>query len=77
MANQTIWDYANKIGAKMFVYTGACLLGVGLVAYFLFPVESTIIVLFVMLIGVAVGIFWCETQLDKRFDKNGNPKKTP
>lgn len=77
MANQIIWDYANKIGAKMFIYTGAFLLGIGLVAYFLFPVESTIIVLFAMLIGVVVGMFWCEAQLNKRFDKNGNSKKTP
>ena len=27
-----------------------------------------------VLIGIGVGMYWCETKLSSKFDKNGNPK---
>ena len=76
MANQEIWDYANTIGAKMMLYLGYILLFSGVLLYFFYPMNTVIMVtVFMMLIGIGIGMYWCETQLNKRFDKNGNPKK--
>jgi len=77
MSNQQIWNYANTIGAKMFLYLGISLFVLSFLAYILIPEKSPMIALFAMLVGVGIGMYWCETQLDKRFDKNGNPKETP
>ncbi|TFG78600.1 MAG: SdpI family protein [Flavobacteriales bacterium] len=77
MANQEIWDHANTLGPKMFVYLGIILLVIGIISYSMYPNASPIISLFAMLIGIGAGMYWCETQLDKQFDKQGNPKKNP
>ncbi len=78
MANQEIWNYANTIGAKMMLYLGVIMLFIGSVLYFFYPVPTVVMFsVFVMLIGLGVGMYCCETQLNKRFDKNGNPKKQP
>jgi uncharacterized membrane protein len=78
MANQEIWVFANLLGAKMIFYLGLALLTLGTILYFFFPVEQIfLITTFMLLIGLGVGIYWCETQLNQRFDKNGNPKKLP
>jgi uncharacterized membrane protein len=74
MANQEIWEYANALGAKMFLYLGAVELIIGLGAYYLYPHHAPVIALFAMLIGIGMGMYWCETQLNKRFDKKGNQK---
>ncbi|WP_045801856.1 SdpI family protein [Flagellimonas lutaonensis] len=74
MANQQIWKYANRIGANMFVWLGIVLTVFGILIYVLWPKSAVIISLFVMLLGMGVGIYWCETQLNRDFDKNGNPK---
>lgn len=76
MANQQIWDYANRLSAKMICRLGIMLLFIGTVFYFLYEVDIVVLVTtFVMLIGLGVGMYWCETELNKRFDKNGNPIK--
>jgi uncharacterized membrane protein len=74
MANQEIWEYANDLGARMFLYLGAVELIIGLGAYFLYPDYAPTIALLAMLFGIGIGMYLCETQLNKRFDKNGNQK---
>lgn len=77
MANQEIWDYANALGAKMLLYLGVILLIIGLLAYWIYPKASPLFSLFAMLIGIGSGMYRCETQLNKRFDKDGKRKKNP
>ncbi len=74
MANQQIWNYANRIAANMLIWLGLLLLGIGIVSYLISPEKSPIMSLFALLIGIGVGMYWCESQLNKRFDKNGNQK---
>jgi len=75
MSNQQIWDYANRIGSKMMLSLGLVLIFLGIVLFFFYPLNTVILVtVFLMLIGIGIGMFWCETQLNKRYDKNGNPK---
>lgn len=74
MANQTIWDYANKIGAKMLLFLGWFSFILTLIAYFTIPGFSVIVNIFLILVGLVVGMYWCETQISKKFDRNGNPK---
>ena len=57
----------------MFVWLGIVLTVFGILIYVLWPKSAVIILLFVMLLGMGVGIYWCETQLNRYFDKNGNP----
>lgn len=76
MANQQIWDFANKIGAEMFIKLGIATLILGLLWYFLLPGPTGIVVsFFIFIIGIGVGMYWCETQINRYFDKKGNPKK--
>lgn len=78
MANQKIWDYANSLGSKMMLYLGLTILFFGLLLNFFYPANTVVMItVFIMLVGLGVGMYWCETQLNKRFDKNGNPKKHP
>lgn len=78
MANQQVWRYANSLGSKMMLYLGVTILFVGVVLYFFYSANTVVMVtIFVMLIGLGIGMYWCETQLNRRFDKNGNPKKHP
>lgn len=74
--NQEIWDYANTIGAKMLLCLGYIVLFSGVLLYFFYPMNTVLIItVFIMLTGIGIGMYWCETQLNKRFDKNGTPKK--
>ncbi|MET6989689.1 SdpI family protein [Sediminicola arcticus] len=76
MANQLIWGFANKIGAKMFIMVGIITLALSILCYFLLQEPTGIVVsLFSFIIGIGVGIYWCETKINRNFDKNGNPKK--
>jgi uncharacterized membrane protein len=77
MANQEIWDYANALGAKMLLYLGLILFLIGLISYGIYPKVSPLISLFAMLIGIGLGMYHCETQLNKRFNKQGHRKKNP
>ncbi len=75
MANQQVWDFANKIGAIMFIRAGMATLVLSVFAYFLLPDEANLWTpFFILFIGLGAGMYWCETQINKYFDKNGNPK---
>lgn len=75
MANQTIWNVANKLSAKMLIRLGWVLFILGIIlAFFTTVLTAMIVQVFVLLLGIGIGMFWCETQLNKGFDKNGNPK---
>lgn len=76
MANQEIWDFANQIGSKMIFQVGLATLFSSIVLYFLFEINTVVITsIFILLISLGIGMYWCETRLNKRFDKNGTPKK--
>lgn len=75
MANQEIWNYSNALGALMFIYLGALSLLGTLVFYMVVPEWSVFTNIFLVLVGLAIGMFWCETQISKKFDRNGKPKK--
>lgn len=78
MANQEIWNVANILGAKMMLCLGISLLVFGSMLFSLYSnVNILMFTTFILLIGLGIGMFWCESQLNKRFDKNGNPKKPP
>jgi len=75
MANQKVWDYANKVGAQMFIYVGSISALVSLICYTFFPTPLSILIGSVLvLVWLGIGIYWCETKLNERFDKNGDPK---
>ena len=73
MKNQIIWDYANKIGAKMIIYLGVITFLFGLIPLFISWKHAHFIPLFVLLFGILIGMLYCEKLLDKKFDKDGNP----
>lgn len=75
MANQEVWDYANKIGAKFIFNHGIFILIFGNLAAIVFSKEYFIIALLVIvLLGIAIGYYWCERQLNSYYDRKGNPK---
>ncbi|QLG45134.1 SdpI family protein [Costertonia aggregata] len=76
MANQHIWDYANAIGSKMIYYIGLVTLFSSTLLYFIFDSGTVVMAsIFILLLGLGIGMYKCETLLNKRFDKNGKPKK--
>ncbi|SMC36928.1 SdpI family protein [Cellulophaga tyrosinoxydans] len=75
MANQQIWDYANKIGAKMLLVLGVVTLVLGVFLVLVLPLMSIFLTIVLILIGLGVGMYWCETKLNRHFDKNGKPKE--
>lgn len=74
MKNQKVWDYANKIGAQMILYAGIITLISGLIPLFVKREHAHFIPLGILLITLIGGMWYCEKLLDKRFDKEGNPK---
>jgi len=74
MKNQGVWDYANSLGAGMIIYSGVATIGFGVIPLFLSWEYSTLIPIGVLLISLLIGFVYCEKLLDKRFDKDGNPK---
>ena len=75
MANQKVWDYANKIGAQMFIRVGYASTAIGLIVYWIYPnVYAVIIQAGVLVGGLIVGMILCERDLNRHFDKRGNPK---
>ena len=75
MANQQIWDYANKIGAKMLLVLGVVTLVLGVFLVLVLPSMSIFLTIVLILTGLGVGMYWCETKLNRHFDKNGKPKE--
>lgn len=73
MKNQDTWDYANRIGAKMFFWVGVSTLALGLLVYFISPIWAMFMSWFFLVVTTFVGIFWCERQLRINFDKKGQP----
>lgn len=74
MANQNIWEYANSVGAKMMIYLGIICFAISMMLYFLEIKWKILISMFVLLLGLGFGMYWCETMINKFFDKNGNQK---
>ncbi|KPM31966.1 Hypothetical protein I595_1614 [Croceitalea dokdonensis DOKDO 023] len=74
MANQQIWDHANRIGAKMLLWLGWVTLAISVLLFLLVPTYAILIATFILLIGIGMGMYWCETQLNRHYDRNGNPK---
>ena len=74
MANQEIWDFANRQSAKDFWYVAIATMGIGIV---LLPFDiplKVLIQVFVLLVGLAISVWHTEKEIDKYFDKNGNKK---
>ena len=75
MANQKVWDYANKIGARMIIQVGLLSAAIGAVVYWIYPNHYAILIVsIVIIVGIILGMIVCETDLNKHFDKLGNPK---
>lgn len=74
MANQEIWDFANRQSAKDFwrVAVAVMLTGILLLPFDFFL--KVFIQLLVLLIGIGISVWHTEKEISKRFDKNGNKK---
>ncbi|GAA0872666.1 SdpC immunity protein SpdL [Gangjinia marincola] len=72
MANQQIWNYANKVGAKMIILWGWLLALGSFVVYLLFP-NNAMLLQGILLLILMIGLFIrSERKIDQHFDKNGN-----
>ena len=74
MANQEIWDFANRQSAKDFWYVAVATMITGIV---LFPFDiflKVFIQILVLLVGIGISVWHTEKEIDKHFDKNGNKK---
>lgn len=74
MANQEIWDFANKQSAEDFWRVALATMIIGLV---LLPFDITLkvfIQLGALLVGLGVAVWHTEKKIDIYFDKNGNKK---
>lgn len=75
MANQEVWNYANKLGGKLVFNLGTFISVFGNLAAVVFSeVHFIIALLVIVLLGISAGFYWGETQLNTHFDKKGNPK---
>lgn len=73
MQNMEVWTYANKIGADAIIYVGVITSIFGIIPLFIEAEYAFIIPVAVLVVGLLLSIFYCEMQLNKKFDKNGNP----
>jgi uncharacterized membrane protein len=72
MANQDIWDFANKQSAKDFWRVAIVIMATGL-ALLLFDITFKILIqMAVLLIGLGISVWNTEKEINKHFDKNGN-----
>ena len=72
MANQEIWDVANKRNAQD-LWKFAVYLTIFSVLLIVFNIRYAIIIhLGAMLIGLAIAVYASIRYIDKHFDKNGN-----
>ena len=74
MSNQKIWEYANRIGARMIVRAGWVVLVIGIITTYLFPDDSILITASAMVITLLLGYYLCELDLNRHYDRRGNPK---
>lgn len=74
MKNMDTWNYANKIGAKMFINGGLILIVLGGISYILDPLISIWVITIATVIVLLGGIVFCERDLSRVFDKKGNRK---
>lgn len=75
MANQEVWDFANRQSSKDFLRLAIISLIVGVL---LLPFDIPFkvgIQLAVLLFGLGFAVWYTEKKIDKRFDKNGNKKR--
>ncbi|MDH3697507.1 MAG: SdpI family protein [Flavobacteriaceae bacterium] len=78
MANQTVWDYANKIGAQIIIWTGLICTAMGAIVYFIYPNTYAVIITSALVVmGLILGMILCEKDLNSEFDKKGNRKSKP
>ncbi|WP_189356676.1 SdpI family protein [Arenibacter certesii] len=73
MKTKETWDFAHIIGAKMLFYLGVSTTAIGAVTYTISPSWVVVISAFSLVIGVIIGLWWCENQLIVHFDKDGKP----
>lgn len=74
MANQDIWDAANKRNAQD-VWTYAIYLTIFSIFLIVFNIPYAVMIhIVVLLLGLFVAIYATIKHLDKHFDKNGNRK---
>lgn len=74
MANQEIWDFANKQSGEDFWRVA---LGTLITGFLLIPFTISLkvfIQLAVLLVGLGVAIWNTEKKIDTHFDRNGNKK---
>ncbi|MEP0263283.1 SdpI family protein [Dokdonia sp.] len=72
MANQDIWDFANKQSAKDFWRVAIVTMITGL-ALLPFDIPFKVLVqMAVLLIGLGISVWNTEKEINKHFDKNGN-----
>jgi uncharacterized membrane protein len=75
MKNQQTWDFANRIGAVMFIITGIILVLIGVLVYWLAEPATAILISAVsMVAGLIAGVVICERKLAQHFDEEGIPK---
>ena len=75
MKNQQTWDFANKIGPDMIIKTGFFLFLIAALAFWLYETKTAVIIsVIAMVVGLTLGVIFCEMKLAKHFDKDGNPK---
>ncbi len=74
MANQDVWDTANRHNAQGLFNCSLVLFGAQIIAWFFDIPYRILIHLFVMLVGLGFAIFGTINYLNKHFDKNGNRK---
>ncbi|WP_299761501.1 SdpI family protein [uncultured Dokdonia sp.] len=74
MANQEIWDFANRQSAKDFWHVAIAVMLTGLVLLVFDIPFKVLIQVAVLLIGLAISVWHTEKEISKRFDKNGNKK---
>lgn len=75
MANQKVWDYANKIGARMITQVGFVATALGAIVFWIYPNAYAVMVQAGVIVGgLILGLILCERDLNKHYDKHGRPK---
>lgn len=74
MANQEVWNFANRQSAKDFlrVAVATMITGILLLPFDIFL--KVLIQVLVLLIGLGFAVWNTEKEIDKFFDNNGNKK---
>ncbi len=74
MANQEVWDFANRQSAKDFWRVAIATAAIGVILL-LFDISFKVFIqVGVLLIGLGISVWHTEKEIDKFFDKNGNKK---